>query len=626
MHWLCFAGLLWAGVLGAQPAQTYLLGDRGSSSWEAGGDGEKPVLVLNATLGELELTNTPGLTIDFEYRPGWIGPLSFNENENIAARVLDFGSIKAPNSGRGHELQLVGTVNGDHEVAFERKPTIFEPRVATRGIWVILDFAVPVGVQRVLFYPRNTVVETPAAPFHNDFLRGYELWLNEFSSGQPDVLIQRNLQNDEPVVDVEVPAQYTRFVKIKSLADVPFEIDEIEVYGTGFLQESLYLSNIIDLGDRATIGFVEWIEDLVGHVDFSQVEVRVRTGTDDTPLIYREQVAVGEEIEILHVTRQRYVEELLPSQRGGIRDDEEHWSPWFLVSLGQLVRAPTPRRYIQFRFEFEGGLFDARQIDELSFDYLQPPIGDSLRAEVFPRLAKAEESATFRYAVRLRSEGEIRGFDRLEVDTNVPISEVREVALDGELIDFAVDFIRDDSFGISFPLVRHDEAVLEFTFDLPIFRFGTTFSGRAYNRGSGGVPQRLEAGQAANFGPGDFAGLSNLSVAIPKPQIGKLVGEIAIKSRVFTPNGDGMNDFFDVFFNVLQLTRAAPVRLELFDLAGRQVHVVFGEDRGIGPVEVQWDGRLQSGQMVLPGSYIWVLRVESDAFAEVHSGTVAVAY
>jgi len=28
----------------------------------------------------------------------------------------------------------------------------------------------------------------------------------------------------------------------------------------------------------------------------------------------------------------------------------------------------------------------------------------------------------------------------------------------------------------------------------------------------------------------------------------------------------------------------------------------------------------------LPGSYIWVLRVESDAFAEVHSGTVAVAY
>ena len=153
---------------------------------------------------------------------------------------------------------------------------------------MILDFGVPVGVRRVQFYPRNTVVATPATPFHNDFLRGYEVWLNQFPSGQPDVLIQREAQNEESVVNVEVPPQYARFVKIKSLADVPFEIDEVEVYGTGFLQQSLYLSNIIDLGDRATVGFVEWIEDIVGHADFSDLEVRVRTGTDPTPLVYRE--------------------------------------------------------------------------------------------------------------------------------------------------------------------------------------------------------------------------------------------------------------------------------------------------------------------------------------------------
>ena len=624
---LCVVALLWAGGLFAQPAETYVLGDRGASSWEVGGDGDKPEIVINQTLGQVELTNAPGATIDFTHRPGWIGPLRFDEDENIAARVLDFGSIKAPNSGRGHELQLIGTVNGDHEVAFERKPTVFEPRVATRGIWVILDFVVPIGVQRVLFYPRNTVVENPSTPFHNDFLRGYELWLNEFESGRPDVLVQRNLQNEEAVVDVEVPAQYTRFVKIKSLADVPFEIDEVEVYGTGFLQQGLYLSNTIDLGDRATIGFVDWVEDIVGHADFSQVEVRVRTGSDPTPLVYIERIPLGEgDFELVEVTRERYTDELLPASRGGIRDDTEFWSPWFVVRLAELVRAPTPRRYIQFRFEFEGDLFAARQVDELSFDYLQPPIADSLRAEIFPRLAEAEESATFRYAVRLRSEGEIRGFDRLEVDTNVPITAVREVVLDGEPIDFSVDFIREEGFGISFPLVRHDGAVLEFTFDLPIFRFGTTFSGRALNSRSGAVPQRLQPGEATDFGPGDFPELSNLSVAIPKPQIGKLVGEIAIKSRVFTPNGDGANDFFDVFFNVLQLTQAAPVRLQLFDLTGQLVHVVFGEERGIGPVEVRWDGRLAGGEMVLPGTYVWVLRVQSDAFEEVHSGTVAVAY
>ena len=99
-----------------------------------------------------------------------------------------------------------------------------------------------------------------------------------------------------------------------------------------------------------------------------------------------------------------------------------------------------------------------------------------------------------------------------------------------------------------------------------------------------------------------------------------------VKSSVFTPNGDGVNDEFDLFFNVLQLTRAAPVRLELFDLAGGLVHVLLAEERGIGPVEVLWNGRLEGGKMVLPGSYLWVLRVQSNAFEEVHTGTVAVAY
>ena len=71
---------------------------------------------------------------------------------------------------------------------------------------------------------------------------------------------------------------------------------------------------------------------------------------------------------------------------------------------------------------------------------------------------------------------------------------------------------------------------------------------------------------------------------------------------------------------------AASVRLALFDLAGREVYEVFGEERGIGPVEVRWDGRLEDGRMVLPGTYVWVLRVRSDAFEEMHSGTLGVAY
>ena len=219
----------------------------------------------------------------------------------------------------------------------------------------------------------------------------------------------------------------------------------------------------------------------------------------------------------------------------------------------------------------------------------------------------------------------MRGFDRIAVDTGVAISAVREVKLNGEPFDFNVDFIRDDGFGISFAQVREEGALLELTFDLPIFRFGTTFSGRAYNSRAPEVPQAFTPGDAVQFEPADIAELSDLSVAIPKPQIGKLVGEIAMPLRLFTPNGDGVNDVWDVFFNILQLTRPAPVQLEIYDLAGRRLGALVDEERGIGPVQLAWDGSFE-GVPLLPGTYVWVLRVRANAFEEKHMGTLGIVY
>jgi len=70
----------------------------------------------------------------------------------------------------------------------------------------------------------------------------------------------------------------------------------------------------------------------------------------------------------------------------------------------------------------------------------------------------------------------------------------------------------------------------------------------------------------------------------------------------------------------------APVALDIFDLSGRRVHRVFVEERGIGPARHVWDGRLENGSTILPGIYVWVLRVMADAFEERHYGTLGVAY
>ena len=617
-----------AGPLLAQPTRTYVLGDR-LRNWESGGRGIDALVIERPFLAVIDTTNTPGNAIDFDLRSGWISPLFFDPEVNIASRVLSGGSITAPNAGRGNEDQLEGIVNGDHLVAFLRKPTFFEPNVTIRGVRIILDFSLPVGVHRVRFYPRNTVVETPSAPFQTDFLRGYDLLLNitQNSASSPEVLVARSTENEDPVVDIDVPDQYARFVTVKALSDVPFEIDEIEVYGIGFLQKARYLSDVIDLRESATIGPVDWVEDVIGNPLASSLSVRMRTGNDPLPIRFfqRKFDDLGAPLGKEEVSPEVYWS-LEPGYQMPVTEDLENWSPWTPLRSGELIQAPNPRRYVQFRFDFGADLFDARAVDELFFDYLQPPLADGLLAEVFPRLVQAEEPATFRYAVRLSSAGDIRGFDRLEVDTNVEVSRIREVTLDGEPFEFEVDFIEPLKFGLSFPLISADASVLEFTFDLPIFRFGTTFSGRAYHSDSPDVPQGLQPGDATVFGPTDFAELSNLSVAVPKNQIGTLVGEILFDSRVFTPNGDGVHDEWRMFFNLLQLTRATPVTLRLYDLAGRRVATVFDEERGIGPVEVTWGGVTGGGELLLPGNYVWVLKVHADAFTERHQGVVGVAY
>ncbi|HCL28815.1 MAG TPA: hypothetical protein DIC52_10300 [Candidatus Latescibacteria bacterium] len=620
----CLAG----SPLLAQPSRTFVLGDQ-LTTWESGGRGLDALVVKRRYLAIIDTTNTPGDAIDFDLRRGWITPLFFDPDVNIAQRVLSGGSITAPNAGRGNEDQLEGTVNEDHLVAFLRKPTFFEPNVTIRGVRVILDFDPPIGVHRVRFYPRNTVVATPSAPFQTDFLRGYEILLNivHRSASSPDVLVGRSTENDDPIVDVEIPDQYARFVTVKALSDVPFEIDEIEVYGRGFLQQSRYLSDVIDLGSAATIGPVAWVEDVIGNPLASSLSVRMRTGIDPQPLRFAKKLYddLGALAGVEDISPTLYWT-LEPGVQEPVTEDLQNWSPWTPLRNGQLIQAPNPRQYVQFRLDFSADLADACAVDELSFDYLQPPIADGLVAEVFPRLAQAEEPATFRYAVRLQSNGNIRGFDRLEVDTNVEVTSIREVSLNGEPLEFDIDFIEPLTFGLSIPLIQADDSLLKFTFDLPIFRFGTTFSGRAYHSDSSALPQALRPGDATEFGPSDFAELSSLSVAVPKSQIGTLVGEIQFDSRVITPNGDGVHDELRVFFNLLQLTRPAQATLMLFDLAGRRVVTLFDAEQGIGPVEVAWNGIADNGNLVLPGNYVWTLEVHADAFTERHQGVVGVAF
>jgi gliding motility-associated-like protein len=90
--------------------------------------------------------------------------------------------------------------------------------------------------------------------------------------------------------------------------------------------------------------------------------------------------------------------------------------------------------------------------------------------------------------------------------------------------------------------------------------------------------------------------------------------------RVFTPNGDGLNDH--VFF-VLENPNGAQIVAEIFDFAGRRVATLPPPtaSSSIGDAMFKWDGKDFNGGRVPSGAYYYTIQGEGKSF----TGTVVVA-
>ena len=65
-------------------------------------------------------------------------------------------------------------LSGDHRVAFDRK-FVAGRIVRNNGVTIRIDLGARFGVDRIVFYPRMT----ESFPFGHEFMRGYELFLND---------------------------------------------------------------------------------------------------------------------------------------------------------------------------------------------------------------------------------------------------------------------------------------------------------------------------------------------------------------------------------------------------------------------------------------------------------------
>ena len=530
--------------------------------------------------------------IDFSTRAGWIQPRSVEENTNIATGILERGGrVTSPNAQAVLRLtsdvlkeRLHSMVDGDPSTAFEAKD------VVATGILLVVDLGARFGVNHIRFFPRQA--------FKSDFMKGYVLSINDGAfaadiiAASVDKLPDKTLvtvmaqdgSNSRDTIDVRFPLQYVRYIRLESTQRFNWEIDELEIFGSGFVPEADYLSEVFDMEQDALWGRLQWATEQVGLPQRSRVIIRTRSGSSPSP-----------------------------------DDEPDSWSPWSTPyrNSGDPILSPAPRRYFQFSMAFESdGLEDGIAVDSLAFEVFRPALAQAIVGEIWPQEVPVGVDTSFVYAIEVT---DAEGFDRLEIDTQAPVRALRELRVDDQEIEFSEE-LGAKGLRVSFARQTGNRA-LQVVFDTAVLRYETVFTGRLLDTTrEGAIPQVIESGNAAPRFAGD-----DLSVRVPL-EGQRLVYQVSAMPAVFTPNGDGINDYTTITYDLLYLTGQAPVALQIYDLARNQVAEVPTAGSGSGRFQLPWDGRDAQGNLLLPGVYILQVEVETDNGTERSNSVVTIAY
>ena len=598
--WLLGNVLILVGLVGLCPALAV-------EQWTSGGSG-----FAWEDVGELT-----GLTTDDSTLLPAVVDSTTNAVDNLPL-VRRGGSVSSPQSRE----QLTGLLTDGNSETFWRVTRERRPD----GTSMLIDLGAILPINRIRFQGNREI-----------FLRAYELFVHdgnpaELREGLPVAFINQvssNLEQSEPDIDVEIPLQFVRFIRLISRSGQEFILEETEVFGDGFAPTGSYLSDVIDLGQAANFGQIR----LQTRVDpLTHVILQTRTGIVPDPKVYYRKTEVFEgedrqEQAILPVGSPEAKEEyddLTSSNRGEIVDNIDEWSPWsapYEDFFGEML-SPGNRRYMQFRLSFSSD--DARQsafVDSFSFDYSIPTLAEELTAEVTPATVTLGESNTYDYYIRSQIGTANDGFDRVRIQTPFKAT-VREVQLDGTPVAFS-EIGAEDGSSLTIQLdndrVTESGQLLRVTFDAMVTVYGTTFFAKVFDSQTGELGQDVVPGDAT-----PEAESNRLSIQGELRR--ELVLELKADPPVFSPNGDGINDQLQVSYILLRALSEVPIDVTLFDLSGRTVRRLQNSGAVNGPQLLTWDGRNEDGAMAPPGIYLLRLSIDTDTGNENRTLLVGLAY
>ncbi len=674
----------------------YRLGGQDGNSWEAAlSDGNAGVYLVFDDQGQeerrVQVGTTPfgaGIDTMIHFTATSIQPRFIEEGRNLVLTDPNApeGGVPLPYT-RGRVNPATSCVHQSGDIRnmkpmFDGDPssTAFNFVSPTGAGWrgtSVVDFGAAIPINRIRFYPRLgqdddlrliqsfTEPVPPIAAFSPDSfaenaLGGYEIRVgdnsaNIFIKGPCDrapkgthsvntnwvsaederlSILKNEQENLDVVVELNFPKRSVRWLTFQPFPKASWEVAEFEVYGGGFVRESVLLTQILDFGKPVNWGKIRWSGDFPAG---TRIEVHTRTGNTTDPNLYFDIDANGNTVP---TTKEEWEEINFLVQLPLVYDAANwtFWSPPYDFEAG--LRDPslpaeewkdgTPiisegvGRYIQLAIRLFGTFEEAPRLDQIAIQFGENPVAREVVAEIWPIQVESFEPTAFTYVVKPTFEVDNTGFDHLEILTHTRVDIIQSIKVDGVEVDttrFRPDR-QNDRLMVALPLLAGEDNSLkqvEVIFDAPVLRFGTQFTGWVYNSDDPDqIKQRIQPGNATFRFSGDV-------LSVTSPIGGDLLIDVAATSRIFTPNGDGFNDALILSYKLREVTAARQVALEIYDLGGRLVQKLAGVPSTSGEGQHRWDGRTSAGALVPPGTYLYRLVLDAEQ-EEKQTGVFAVAY
>lgn len=597
---------------------------------------------------------------DNSIRPVWIEP-GVNLARDISLQERDGHLFPSESTGYTREAakEFQVLIDGDSTTGVLKRVDI-PPRLAGFNIGYIKNLFINLGAElpitRILFYPRPG--------FEENYLAWYEVgvagneapfvaapglrepgkrWYRDVDRSltavnDPDLdILARNTENLNVAVDLQFAARDLRWIAIRPInPERNWEIAEVEIYGEGFVSRTHYVSGVLDFGRPVAWSKIRWEGETP---EGTRLVMRTRSGNTAQPNVFWKRGSTGS-FEV--VSQSDYT---LSYQAGSFSQiqatyDAENWSFWsspydFEAGLrdpsteaaawegGTELLSPGPSRFLQFDIAMFAAGDQAPRFDNLSVLFAEEPSAQSVIGEVWPVETQNFEPQAFTYVVRPILEAGDRGFDRLEIFTQIPVEAVHSVLVDGEeVMDSFPPQIMDDRIVLSFdPLQapQDNEKRIEVQFDARVLRFGAEFTGWVYNSEEPELKQQVRAGNATFRFAGDV-------LSVNTPVGGELLRRLQAQPTAFTPNGDGVNDEVTITYDLRNIEAPRQISVKVFDLSGRLVRELMDTPARSGSFVSMWNGRNGAGELVAPGIYFYRVDLGTDKGDEVASGALTVVY